>query len=77
MKLRWRRASSLLGECDSIRGDGDDEFDPLLDDEEDDDENEEAIKRRARKHGAQDLLYIGSLKVVTLNKIGLLSLLAN
>ncbi len=61
---RWRRTSSLLGDSDSVRDDGDDEFDPLLEDEEEDEEEEEARRMAiVKRGGGQELLYIGSLKV--------------
>ncbi len=53
----WRRASSILGDEDDLKVDGDDEFDPLLEDE---DDEEGAVSTTS---GGQELLYIGSLKV--------------
>jgi len=47
-----------LGESDSLRDDGEDEFDPLLDDEE---EDKSLLKSKVER--GQDLLYVGSLKV--------------
>lgn len=51
--------------------DGEDEFDPLLDDEEDD----EIIRKVTKVKGGHELLYIGSLKVLKVPPYCLLSVI--
>ena len=60
-RVSWR--NSILAQEDCFKDDGEDEFDPLLEDEDDDEEEEEEEKRRMKevRFGAE-LLYIGSLK---------------
>ena len=50
--------------------DGEGEFDPLLDDEDDDEENMGRRNSKAGVQGGYNLLYIGSLKVCVIARLG-------